>query len=115
MAEFVAPITNSATPRDMMRPMIFFRGAIVRHESSSGVLPLHRKKKHHAALSTCERTVAAAAPRTPMRNTKMNSGSSTMFATAPSSTVSMPRVAKPWALLYSFLPRDTIENVVPMS
>ena len=114
MAEFVAPITKSATPRDMMRPMIFFRGAIVRHESSSGVLPLRRKKKHHAALSTCERTVAAAAPRTPMRNTKMNSGSSTMFATAPSSTVSMPRVAKPCALIYTFMPSDTNENVVPM-
>ena len=37
-----------------------------------------------------------------------------MFAAAPSSTVSMPRVAKPWALIYTFMPRDTNENVVPM-
>ena len=97
-----------------MRFTIFPRSAMVRQESSSGVLPLRRKKKHHAALSTCERTVAAAAPRTPMRKTKMNSGSSTMFAAAPSSTVSMPRVAKPCALIYTFMPSDTNENVVPM-
>ena len=93
MAEFVAPIKKSATPRDMMRPMIFFRGAIVRHESSSGVLLLRRKRKHHAALSACESTVAAAAPRMPMPNTKINTGSSTRLAAAPITTLSIPAVA----------------------
>ena len=46
-----------------MRPMIFFRGAIVRHESSSGVLLLRRKRKHHAALSACETFGAPFTPR----------------------------------------------------
>ena len=113
MAEFVAPITKSATPRDMMRPMIFFRGAIVRHESSSGVLLLRRKRKHHAALSACESTVAAAAPRTPMRKAKINSGSSTMLSAAPIVTVSMLVVEKPCAVMKALSPSESCTKIVP--
>ena len=38
------------------------------------------------AETHCARTVARAAPRTPMFSPKMNTGSSTIFTTAPTST-----------------------------
>ena len=40
----------------------------------------HRKRTTHAHETACERIVASAAPRTPMPNTNMNSGSSTMLS-----------------------------------
>ena len=52
-----------------------------------------RKYTTNAAESSCESTVAAAAPRMPMPNTKMNTGSSTRLAAAPIITLSIPAVA----------------------
>ena len=54
------------------------------------VLFRSRKMTTKAQESTCESTVARAAPATSMRRTKMNSGSSAMFAAAPTSVVAMP-------------------------
>lgn len=61
---------------------------------SSACLPV-RKRSTHSAESICEMTVAMAAPRTPRCRTKIKTGSSTMFAAAPTTTVSMPIFAKP--------------------
>ena len=52
--------------------------------------------------------VANAAPRTPMWNTNMKSGSKTIFTMAPRPTVSMPIFPKPWAFINGFIPRPII-------
>ena len=72
-----------------------------------------RKASTQAADSPWENTVAKAAPRTPMWNTKMRTGSRAMFTAAPSSTVIMPTRPKPWALMKGFIPRLTMTNRVP--
>ena len=59
-------------------------------------------------------TVATAAPATPMSSTKMNTGSSTMFSTAPSITESMPFLAKPWQMMNWFMPVESRANTVPV-
>ena len=51
------------------------------------------------ALTPWEMTVAAAAPCTPMRKPKMNSGSRMMFSTAPMSTEHIAARACPWAVI----------------
>ena len=72
-----------------------------------------RKAITHAADSPWEKMVASAAPRTPMPRPKMSTGSSTMFTTAPSSTVIIPVLPKPWALMKGFIPRLIMTNRVP--
>ena len=54
-----------------------------------------------------------AAPCTPMSNTKMNTGSSTIFITAPMTTEHMATMARPWALMKVFRPRASWTNTVP--
>ena len=54
-----------------------------------------RNRSTYRQLASWERTVATAAPATPMSKRKMNTGSSTMFMAAPSMTESMPFLAKP--------------------
>lgn len=44
----------------------------------------------------------------------MNSGSSTMFAIAPEQHREHAARGEAWALIYTFMPSDTNENVVPM-
>lgn len=63
-----------------------------------------RKLITHAADTACERMVASAAPRTPIWNTKINSGSSTMLSTAPIKTESIAVFALPCALIKVFNP-----------
>ena len=72
-----------------------------------------RKERAHSADRNWERMVARAAPCTPMWNTKMKMGSSTMLVTAPMATVIMPLRPKPWALMNWFMPRLTMTNRLP--
>ena len=55
-----------------------------------------------------------AAPRTPMSSAKMNTGSSTMFITAPSSTENIALRAKPCAVTKEFMPVASRANTVPV-
>lgn len=48
-----------------------------------------------------------------MPRAKMNTGSSTMFVTAPMSTVYMPMLAKPCAVMKAFMPSVSCTNTVP--
>ena len=50
----------------------------------------------------------------PMSKRKMNTGSRTMFTTAPSPTVIMPTFPNPWALIKGFIPRPIITKRVPV-
>ncbi len=60
------------------------------------VFPRRRKYQVIAATeSACARTVAAAAPRTPQPNVKMNSGSSAMFSSAPAIMLPMAKRGLP--------------------
>ena len=59
----------------------------------------HRNDTTQTQLTPWERIVASAAPRTPRFSTKMNSGSSRILSAAPMSTVSMPVLAKPCAVM----------------
>ena len=72
-----------------------------------------RKETAHTAERNWERMVARAAPCTPMPNTKIKMGSSTMLVTAPMSTVIMPLRPKPWALMNWFMPRLIMTNILP--
>ena len=73
----------------------------------------HRNDSTHAHESPCESTVASAAPRTPMSSAKMNTGSRMMFAAAPMSTVYMPTLAKPCAVMKAFMPSVSSTKSVP--
>ena len=78
------------TPRAMMRPVRLPVRRIFTARRGTGVVERVRYRSTHRAETAWETTVAAAAPRTPMRNTKMKTGSSTIFTIAPSATVIMP-------------------------
>ena len=67
----------------------------------------------HTADTACEITVASAAPRTPMPSAKMKIGSRTMFAAAPMSTVYIPTLAKPCAVMNAFMPSVSSTKSVP--
>ena len=58
-----------------------------------------RKCTTHIALTACDRTVATAAPRTPICSTKMNSGSRQIFNTAPIRTDNIAIFAAPCPLI----------------
>ena len=72
-----------------------------------------RKVTTNAKDKNCERTVAKAAPATSMRKTKMNSGSSAMFAAAPITVVSIPMPEYPCAVIYWFSPVAVMEKTAP--
>ena len=61
----------------------------------------------------CEMMVAIAAPATSILNTKMNRGSSAMFATAPITVVIIPIPEYPCAVMYWLSPVAVIENTDP--
>ena len=79
-----------------------------------GTFLLKRKRNTYTQLQSWEITVAAAAPTTPISSTNMNTGSSTMFTTAPSMTEIMPFLAKPWQMMNWFMPRDSRLKTVPV-
>ena len=72
-----------------------------------------RNSTAHSAERNCEITVATAAPLTPIPNTKMNSGSSATFVTAPITTVSIAVAEKPCAVMKLLSPTDSSANTLP--
>ena len=103
---------------DRPRAMIFrTRAALSRRYSSRrrrmALLPV-RNFSTHTAEHPWAITVARAAPWMPMSKRKINTGSRTMFTTAPSPTVIIPTLPKPWALMKGFIPRPIITKRVPI-
>ena len=75
---------------------------------------LVKKTNTNTADNAWEITVAIAAPCTPNPNTKINSGSSKRFATAPTATDVIPMVEYPCALINGFIPVAIIDGSVPI-
>ena len=109
----VKPMIKPEMPSEVILPMSFACGRMRFNSKRNSVRLPSRKRTTHTAETSCESTVASAAPCTPMSNTKISSGSSAMFTTAPITTVSMPRFAKPCALMNPFMPSETIMNTLP--
>ena len=63
-----------------------------------------------AKLVSCEIAVAIDAPAMPMSNTKISSGSRSIFSTPPEIMPTMPYVAKPWKRRRLFIDNDPIMN-----
>ena len=74
---------------------------------------LCKKAITNKAEKICEITVAIAAPQTPICNTKIKTGSSRIFNTAPTVTEHIPATAYPCALINGFIPVAIIEGKVP--
>ena len=90
-------ITKPEIPRARMpptiRPSSFMpAGVIFRMD----FLPRVRNSSTHRAPTAWLRTVARAAPRTPIFRPKMKMGSRTMLMPAPMTVVIMAMVEKPW-------------------
>ena len=73
----------------------------------------HRKESTHAALQAWEMTVAMAAPLTPMSSRKINTGSRTIFITAPMMTDVIAIPGLPCVYIKVFRPNDSCTNTVP--
>ena len=72
-----------------------------------------RNRTTQTAEIPWEMMVARAAPRTPIWNTNMRIGSRMMLHMAPMSTVYMPVLAYPWALMKALSPRASCTKMVP--
>ena len=99
--------TQGNTSAGAMRIFSFF--------SRSMVLGPVRNRSTQTQERHWEIMVARAAPRTPIFSAKINSGSSTILATAPISTVRIPIWAKPCAVMKAFMPSVNCTNTVPMA
>ena len=109
----VMDITKPEVPRDRMRRT---RPAWSTMADSFSFRMARRPVRNfstHAAEHPWEITVAMAAPRTPISRPKIKMGSSTMFTSAPTVTVTMPILLNPWALIKGFIPRPIITKTVP--
>ena len=109
----VTDITNPEVPRNVIS---FTRESLIFMDSrvslNSAFFPV-RKKNTHTADAPWEITVAMAAPRTPISNPKIRTGSRMIFMTAPRRTVIIPIFPNPWALIKLFIPRLVITKTVP--
>lgn len=79
------------------------------------LLSLNRKRTTQQADRHWERMVASAAPCTCILKTKIKIGSRIMLQAAPISTVSMPILANPCALIKAFMPSVSCTKSVPMT
>ena len=109
----LACITKLAAPSATQGSTSFAPGKRFSARSVSIVFLPRRKASTHTQDRHWDITVASAAPRTPMPRAKMNTGSSTIFVTAPMSTVYMPTLAKPCAVMNAFMPSVSCTNTVP--
>ena len=98
---------QGSTTEPLMRKFSFLMRSTV-------FLP-QRKPTTHRQDTHWERMVARAAPFTPMCRAKIKMGSRTMLQTAPIATVSMPILAKPWAVIKAFMPKVSCTKIVPMA
>ena len=90
---------NGDRPRPTQGSTTLARGRRFSRRSRHLLLLPAKNRSTHTADTAWERMVAKAAPRTPMPRPKMKMGSSTVFSPAPSSTVFMLTVVKPWAVM----------------
>ena len=111
----LACMIKSEEPRATQGRIIFayslrFSGFILRK-----VFLPNKKLKTHIHDKVCEIIVASAAPRTPIFIPNINTGSRTIFATAPIKTDNMPVFANPCAVINAFMPSVSCTNIVPMA
>ena len=111
--ELVRDMTKPEVPRARMRltRLHFSRRADGRSRRMA-FFPV-RNRSTHTAEQPWERTVARAAPFTPMWKMKMNTGAKIRLMAAPRATVIMPMRPKPWELMKGFIPRPIITKRVP--
>ena len=114
MALSVTDMMKGESPKSRIRPTVF--GAARKNAGRKRNCDLRRKKKSvtHAAETACERTVASAAPFTPMPKAKIKSGSSPIFSTAPMATVAMEVKLNPCAVMNGFRPKESMTKIVPV-
>ena len=104
---------KGAMPKAMQGRMTEPRRRAYRSCSRSVVVFPVRKRRIQAQEIPWERMVARAAPCTPIPRAKMKIGSRIMLQAAPMVTVSIPVLAKPWALMKALRPRASWTNRVP--
>ena len=107
----LACMMNVASPSAMHGSIMRGAKRMFSRFSFKTVFPPRRNKMTHMQDIPCEMTVASAAPRTP----KIKIGSSTIFAAAPISTVSIPYFAKPCAVIKAFRPSVSCTKSVPIA
>ena len=108
-------MTKLETPSPRQGRMMPGTSFIFRTRSFSVVFFPVRNFRIQTALTAWLSTVAMAAPRTPSPNPNIRMGSSTILHTAPMATVSIPVLAKPWAVIKAFMPRVSCTKMVPMA
>ena len=106
-------IMKAARPSARQGSMTSASRRIFSFLSRSMVFSPLRKSSTHKQDMHWEMTVASAAPRTPISRPNMNTGSRIILDTAPISTVYMPVLEKPWAVMNAFMPRVSCTNIVP--
>ena len=104
---------NGAAPRPIQGSMISFLILKFSFFSLRTVSFPDRKRIAQTALIACERTVASAAPCTPISNPKIKIGSRTIFVTAPITTVIMLILENPCAAIKAFSPSVSCTKIVP--
>ena len=106
-------ITKGLNPRSTQGRMVFACRRRFFFCSFKMVCFPVRNRSTHAAESNWERTVAKAAPRTPMPSRKIKMGSRMILVTAPIRVVFMLIFAKPCAVIKAFRPRLICTKTVP--
>ena len=104
---------NGATPSAIHGPTVFGRIFRFPFRILSVVSFPSKNRTIHTQETPCERIVASAAPRTPICNPKIKIGSNIILHTAPITTVSIPVLANPCALMNAFSPNASCTKMVP--
>ena len=110
----VEPMTKGETPSARIRLMTAPSGFIVFRFTASIAPGDRRTFRIHSELTPCERTVAIAAPLTPIPNVKMNSGSSAILMQAPIRTETIAAFGCPSVVRNGFSPIVIITKIVPV-
>ncbi len=113
MMPSVEAMTKGDTPSERILRRGFRCRPRMSRLSRSVLGPYAKKCTIHAALTPWERTVAMAAPRTPIPNEKISSGSSAMLSAAPITTDIMAVTGRPATLMKGLSPTVTITKTVP--
>ncbi len=98
---------------DTRKNNLRFQDEILFPDVQDRLFSAKEKKRTQMQETACDRIVASAAPLTPRWNAKINSGSRTMFITAPIRTESIPVLAKPCVVINIFMPRVSWTKIVP--
>jgi hypothetical protein len=106
-------MTKREEPRAIQGRMISAFSFMVLFRSFRKVFFPKRNERTQMQENAWEITVARAAPRTPMWNPKIKTGSRIILETAPISTESIPVFANPWAVMKLFMPRVSCTKMVP--